>query len=74
MDYFRGRQARQEALVASGVGVGHKECCDCNRGRLRTTRDAVVAIGVGGGPQIWLFVETWLGGGYAECCDATGVC
>ena len=20
------------------------------------------------------FVETWLGGGYTECCDATGVC
>ena len=33
--------------MASGVGVGHKECCDCYRGRLRTTRDAVVAIGVG---------------------------
>ena len=34
----------------------------------------MVAIGVGGGPQIWLFEETWLGGGYTECCDATGVC
>ena len=31
----------------SGVGVGHKECCDCYRRRLRTIRDAVVAIGVG---------------------------
>ena len=38
--------------MASGVGVGHKECCDRYRGRLRTTRDAVVAIGVGRGPQI----------------------
>ena len=33
--------------MASGVGVGHKECCDCYMGRLRTTRDASVAIGVG---------------------------
>ena len=33
--------------MSSGVGVGHKEFCDCYRGRLRTTRDAVVAIGVG---------------------------
>ena len=33
--------------MASGVGVGYIECCDCYRGRLRTTRDAVVAIGVG---------------------------
>ena len=33
--------------MASGVGVGHKECFDCYRGRLRTTRDAVVAIGAG---------------------------
>ena len=36
--------------MASGVGVGHKECCDCYRGGLRTTRDVVVvilAIGVG---------------------------
>ena len=33
--------------MASGVDVGHKECCDCYRGRLRTYRDAVVAIGVG---------------------------
>ena len=31
----------------SGVGVGHKECCDCYRGILITTRDAVVAIRVG---------------------------
>ena len=52
--------------MASGVGVGHKECCDCYRGRLRTTRDAVVAKGVGLGPQIWRFMETWLGGGYTE--------
>ena len=33
--------------MASGVGVGHKECCDCYRGRLRATRDTVMAIGVG---------------------------
>ena len=33
--------------MASGVGVGHKECCDCYRGRLRTNREAVMAIGVG---------------------------
>ena len=33
--------------MASDVGVGHEECCDCYRGRLRTTRVAVVAIGVG---------------------------
>ena len=33
--------------MASGVCVENKECCDCYRGRLRTTRDAVVAIGVG---------------------------
>ena len=34
--------------MASGVGVGHKECCDCYRGRLRTTRDAVVDTGYRG--------------------------
>ena len=39
--------AHQEALVAFGVGVGLEERCDCYRGRLRITRDAVVAIGVG---------------------------
>ena len=33
--------------MASRVGVGHKECCDCYSGRLRTSKDAVVAIGVG---------------------------
>ena len=33
--------------MASRVGIGHKECCDCYRGTLRTTRDAVVAKGVG---------------------------
>ena len=33
--------------MASGVGVGHNESCDCYRGRLRATRDTVVAIGVG---------------------------
>ena len=33
--------------MASGVGVGHKECSNFVMGRLRTTRDAVVAIGVG---------------------------
>ena len=32
--------------MASGVGLGPKECCDCYRGRLRTTRDAVVAKGL----------------------------
>ena len=32
--------------MASVVGVGHKECYDCYRGRLRTNRDALVAIGV----------------------------
>ena len=34
--------------MASGVGEGHKECCDCYRGRLRTTRDAVVDTGYRG--------------------------
>ena len=34
--------------MASGVGVGHQECCDCYRGRLRTTSDAVVDTGYGG--------------------------
>ena len=34
--------------MASGVGVGHKECCDCYKGRLRTTRDAVVDTGYRG--------------------------
>ena len=33
--------------MASVVCVGHKECCDCYRGRLRINRDSVVAIGVG---------------------------
>ena len=32
--------------MASGLGVGYKECCDCYKGRLRTTRYAVVAIGL----------------------------
>ena len=62
--------------MASGVGVGNKECCNCYRSRLRTARDAVVDTGYRG----WLrttnsaFCGTWLGGGYTECCDATGVC
>ena len=33
--------------MASRVGVGRNECCDRYMGRLRITRDAVVAIGVG---------------------------
>ena len=34
--------------MASGLGVGYKECCDCYKGRLRTTRYmyAVVSIGL----------------------------
>ena len=32
--------------MATGVGVGHKQCCDCYNGRLSITRDAVVAIGL----------------------------
>ena len=41
------------AVMAKGLdggslgGVGHRECCDCYRSRLRTTRGAVVALGVG---------------------------
>ena len=31
--------------MATGVDVGHKWCCDCCKG-LRTTRFAVVAIGL----------------------------
>ena len=27
--------ADNEAVVATGVGLGHKECCNCYRGRLR---------------------------------------
>ena len=60
--------------MASVVGVGHKECCDCYRGRLRTT------VRCCGGNRGWLrttylaFVETWLADGYTECCDATWVC
>ena len=33
--------------MATGVGVGQKKSCDGYRGRLRTTRDAVLVIGVG---------------------------
>ena len=32
--------------MATGVCVGHTGCCDCYKGRLRTTRYAVVAIGL----------------------------
>ena len=32
--------------MASGLGVGYKECCDCYKGRLRATRYAVVPIGL----------------------------
>ena len=35
-------------MVATEVGVRHKECCDCYRDKLRTTRDAV------GGYKAWL--------------------
>ena len=33
-------------MGATGVGLGHKECCDCYKDRLRTNGDAVVAIGL----------------------------
>ena len=59
--------------MATGVDLDKERCCDCYKGRLRTTRIAVVAIGVRLEPQTWHFVETWLGGGYTECCDAIGV-
>ena len=32
--------------MATGVGVGHTECYDSYKGRLKTTRDAVVDIGL----------------------------
>ena len=32
--------------MAPWVGLGRNECCDCYKGRLRPTRDAVVAIGL----------------------------
>ena len=40
------------AVVVTVLGVGHTECCDCCKGRQRTTRDAVRAIAVGCGRRM----------------------
>ena len=47
--------------MAAGVGVAHKECCDCYKVILRTTRDnAVVTIWMAEDHKCVL-VETWVG-------------
>ena len=60
--------------MASVLGVGHKECCDCYRGRCEDHQRCCGGYRGWLRTTNWLFVETWLGGGYTKCCDATGVC
>ena len=59
-------------FVATGLGLGYKECCNCYRGRLRTARVLLLLPGRLRTSKV-AFVLTLVDLGYTECCNATGL-